>query len=102
VFDNKPGMEKLMVYLSPEPVGGDLRKRVSGYTPDFVSTPLREGVEISIGMALARRRCSGQHPRQHMSLKTKTNQCKKHPCEEAAHIGHFVAERRARNAHRQH
>ncbi|WP_345816861.1 DUF4384 domain-containing protein (plasmid) [Paraburkholderia sp. PREW-6R] len=40
VFDNKPGMEKLMVYLSPQPVGGDLRKRVSGYTPDFVSTPV--------------------------------------------------------------
>lgn len=39
VFDNKPGMEKLMVYLSPEPVKGDLHKRVAGDTPDFVSTP---------------------------------------------------------------
>jgi hypothetical protein len=38
VFDDKPGMEKLMVYLSPEPVRGDLRKRVGGVTPDFVST----------------------------------------------------------------
>lgn len=39
-FDNKPGMEKLMVYLSPEPVKGDLRRRLGGNTPDFVSTPL--------------------------------------------------------------
>ncbi|SAL87384.1 hypothetical protein AWB74_08093 [Caballeronia arvi] len=38
VFDDKPGMEKLMVYLSPEPVRGDLRARVGGSTPDFVST----------------------------------------------------------------
>lgn len=38
VFDDKPGMEKLMVYLSPEPVRGDPRKRVNSATPDFVST----------------------------------------------------------------
>jgi len=40
VFDNKPGMEKLMVYLSSEPLKTDVRKRVTGYTPDFVSSPI--------------------------------------------------------------
>jgi hypothetical protein len=42
VFDEKPGMEKLMVYLSPEPVRGELRKRIGGYAPDLVSTPLTQ------------------------------------------------------------
>ena len=38
-FDDQPGMEKLMVYMTAEPVRGDLRKRIGGLTPDLVSTP---------------------------------------------------------------
>jgi hypothetical protein len=47
VFDDKPGMEKLMVYLSPEPVQGDLRQRINGYAPDLVSTPSAQTTSVA-------------------------------------------------------
>ncbi|EIF33047.1 hypothetical protein BCh11DRAFT_00807 [Burkholderia sp. Ch1-1] len=38
-FDDKPGMEKLMVYLSPERAHGDITRRLRTAAPDLVSSP---------------------------------------------------------------
>lgn len=38
-FDNKPGMEKLMVFLSSEQEHGDITQRIRHVAPDLVSTP---------------------------------------------------------------
>lgn len=39
VFDSNPGMEKLMVYLTPEREHGDVTRRLRHVAPDLVSTP---------------------------------------------------------------
>ncbi|MCP3727478.1 DUF4384 domain-containing protein [Paraburkholderia sp. CNPSo 3272] len=39
VFDSNPGMEKLMVYLTPEREHGDVTRRLRHAAPDLVSTP---------------------------------------------------------------
>ncbi|HEY1996944.1 DUF4384 domain-containing protein [Paraburkholderia sp.] len=39
VFDSKPGMEKLMVFLSSEQEHGDVTQRIRHVAPDLVSTP---------------------------------------------------------------
>lgn len=39
VFDSNPGMEKLMVYLTPEREHGDVTQRLRHVAPDLVSTP---------------------------------------------------------------
>lgn len=39
VFDRNPGMEKLMVYLTPEREQGDVTQRLRHIAPDLVSTP---------------------------------------------------------------
>ena len=38
-FDSKPGMEKLMVYLSPERPQGDVVRRLRDVAPDLISNP---------------------------------------------------------------
>lgn len=40
VFDSKPGMEKLMVFLSPEQEHGDITQRLRHVAPDLVSNPV--------------------------------------------------------------
>jgi hypothetical protein len=40
VFDSKPGMEKLMVFLSPEQEHGDITQRIRHVAPDLVSNPV--------------------------------------------------------------
>ncbi|MEX3967397.1 DUF4384 domain-containing protein [Paraburkholderia sp. EG286B] len=42
VFDSNPGMEKLMVYLTPEREHGDVTRRLRHVAPDLVSTPLTQ------------------------------------------------------------
>jgi hypothetical protein len=39
-FDDKPGMEKLMVYLSPERAHDDVTRRVRTVAPDLVTSPM--------------------------------------------------------------
>ncbi|AUT65090.1 DUF4384 domain-containing protein [Paraburkholderia terrae] len=39
-FDDKPGMEKLMVYLSPERAHDDVTRRVRTVAPDLVTGPM--------------------------------------------------------------
>ncbi|WP_087750435.1 DUF4384 domain-containing protein [Paraburkholderia caledonica] len=39
-FDDKPGMEKLMVYLSPERAHDDVTRRVRTIAPDLVTGPM--------------------------------------------------------------
>lgn len=36
-FDEKPGMEKLLVYLSPQPAYDDITRRLRGVAPDVVA-----------------------------------------------------------------
>jgi hypothetical protein len=38
-FDDKPGMEKLMVYLSPERAHGDVTRRLRTVAPDLIANP---------------------------------------------------------------
>ena len=38
-FDDKPGMEKLMVYLSPERAHGDITRRLRTAAPDLIANP---------------------------------------------------------------
>jgi hypothetical protein len=38
-FDDKPGMEKLLVFLSPEPAHDDVARRLKGVAPDVVANP---------------------------------------------------------------
>jgi hypothetical protein len=38
-FDNKPGVEQLLVFLSPEPAKGDMSQRIRNLSPDLVSDP---------------------------------------------------------------
>ncbi|GAB2873414.1 hypothetical protein GCM10027093_06210 [Paraburkholderia jirisanensis] len=41
-FDDKPGMEKLLVYLSSERVHSDVRQRVRDAAPDLVASPVMQ------------------------------------------------------------
>ncbi|MEM5439929.1 DUF4384 domain-containing protein [Paraburkholderia diazotrophica] len=41
-FDDKPGMEKLMVYLSPERAHGDVTRRLRAVAPDLVANPVQK------------------------------------------------------------
>jgi hypothetical protein len=38
-FDDKPGAEQLLVFLSPEPASGDMAQRIRSFTPDLISAP---------------------------------------------------------------
>jgi hypothetical protein len=38
-FDNKPGVEQLLVFLSPEPAKGDMSQRIRTIRPDLISDP---------------------------------------------------------------
>lgn len=44
VFDSNPGMEKLMVYLTPEREHGDVTRRLRHVAPDLVSAPAPQTV----------------------------------------------------------
>lgn len=41
-FDDKPGMEKLMVYLSPERAHGDITRRLRTVAPDLTTSPVQQ------------------------------------------------------------
>jgi Domain of unknown function (DUF4384) len=41
-FDDKPGMEKLLVLLSPEQVHDDVTRRLRGAAPDLVANPVAQ------------------------------------------------------------
>jgi hypothetical protein len=41
-FDNKPGMEKLMVYLAPERAHGQVARRLRDVAPDLISNPVTQ------------------------------------------------------------
>ncbi|MGV7240351.1 DUF4384 domain-containing protein [Caballeronia sp. M23-90] len=38
-FDNKPGVEQLLVFLSPEPAKGDMTQQIRTIQPDLISDP---------------------------------------------------------------
>jgi Domain of unknown function (DUF4384) len=57
-FDDNPGMEKLLVFLSSEPAHGDITRRLSGVAPDVVANPVAQttadsGVCLSAGATVA-------------------------------------------------
>ena len=41
-FDDKPGMEKLLVFLSPQPAHDDVTRRLRGVAPDVVANPVAQ------------------------------------------------------------
>lgn len=41
-FDEKPGMEKLLVFLSPQPARDNVTRRLRGMAPDIVANPVAQ------------------------------------------------------------
>lgn len=45
-FDSKPGNEKLLVYVSPEPINGDVVAKIANSKPDVVQYSLAQVAEV--------------------------------------------------------